>query len=63
MYCHPHLWDQCCLLSTIQMTVGVAEFTDIALFCNVLCREGAQSIMVYLGRLLHQRVNLGLKSG
>ena len=37
------------LLSTIQMTVGVVEFTDIALFCNVLCREGAQSIMVYLG--------------
>ena len=25
-----------CLLSTIQMTVGVAEFIDIALFCNVL---------------------------
>ena len=46
-----------------QMTVGVAEFTDNALFCNVLCKEGAQSIMVYLGGLLHQRVNLGLKSG
>ena len=30
------LWDQCCLLSTIQMTIGVAEFTDIALLCNVL---------------------------
>ena len=59
----PHLWDQCCLLSTIQMTVGVAEFTDIALLCNMLCREGVQSIMVYLGGLLHQRVNLGLKSG
>ena len=45
------------------MTVAVAEFKDIALFCNVLCREGAQSIMVYLGGLLHQMVNLGLKSG
>ena len=45
------------------MTVGVAEFTDIALFCNVLCREGAQSIMVYLGGFLHERVNLGLKLG
>ena len=45
------------------MTAGVTEFTDIALFCNVFCREGAQSIMVYLGGLLHQRVTLGLKLG
>ena len=43
------LWDQCCLLSTIQMTVGVAEFTDIAVLCNVLCREGLQCNVVYLG--------------
>ena len=44
-----HLWDQRCLLSTIQMTVRVAEFTDIALLCNVLCREGVQYDVVYLG--------------
>jgi len=31
------------------MTVGVAEFTDIALLCNVLCREGVQCNVVYLG--------------
>ena len=37
------------LLSTIQMTVGVAAFTDIALLCNVLCREGVQCNVVYLG--------------
>ena len=44
------LWDQCCLLSTIRMTVaGVAEFTAIALLCNVLCREGVQCKVVYLG--------------
>ena len=33
----------------IQMTVGVAEFTDIASLCNVLCREGVQCNVVYLG--------------
>ena len=38
-----------CLLSTIQMTVGVAEFTNIALLCNVLCREGVQCNVAYLG--------------
>ena len=50
-YCteHPHLWDQCCFLSTLQMTVGVAEFTGIAVLCNVLCREGVQCNVVYLG--------------
>ena len=37
------------LLSTIQMTFGVVEFTAIALSCNVLCREGVQSNVVYLG--------------
>ena len=42
-------WDQCGLLSTIQMTVGVAEFKDIALLCNVHCGEGVQCNMVYLG--------------
>ena len=42
---------------------GVAEFTDIALLCNVLCREGVQCNVVYFGGLLHERVNLGLKSG
>ena len=63
MYWHPHLWDQCCLSSTIQMTAGVGEFTDIALLCNVVCREGVQCNVVYLGGLLHERVNLGLKSG
>ena len=51
------------LLSTIQMTFGVVEFTAIVYLCNVLCREGAQSIMVYLGAFLHQRGNLGLKLG
>ena len=51
------------LLSTIQLTFGVVEFTAIAQLCDVLCREGAQSIMVHLGALHHQRVNLGLKSG
>ena len=40
---------QCCSLSTIQVTVGVAEFIDIALLCNVLCREGVQCNVVYLG--------------
>ena len=34
-----------------QMTVGVAEFTDIALLCNVLCREGVQCNVVHLGVL------------
>ena len=43
------MWDQCCLLSTIQMTVGVVEFTAIALLCNMLCREGVQCNVVYLG--------------
>ena len=28
---------------------GVVEFTAIALLCNVLCREGVQSNVVYLG--------------
>ena len=37
------------VVCTIQMTVGVAEFTDIALLCNVLCREGVQCNMVCLG--------------
>ena len=37
------------MLSTLQMTVGVVEFIDIALFCNVLCREGVQCNVVYLG--------------
>ena len=49
MYSHPHLWDQCRLLSTIHMTIGVAEFIDIALFCNVICRECVQCNVVYLG--------------
>ena len=31
------------------MTFGVVEFTAIALLCNMLCREGVQSNMVYLG--------------
>ena len=31
------------------MTVAVVEFTDPALFCNVLCREGVQCNVVYLG--------------
>ena len=44
------------------MTVGVAEFTVVALLCKVLCREGVQCNVVYLG-LLHERVNLGLKLG
>ena len=30
------------------MTVGVVEFTAIALLCNVLCREGVQCNVVYL---------------
>ena len=47
------------LLSTIQMTFGVVQSTPIAVLCNVLCREGVQSSMVYLGGLLHERVNLG----
>ena len=34
---HPHLWDQCCLLSTIQMTFGVVEFTAIACFVGKVC--------------------------
>ena len=37
------------LLSTRQMTFGVFEFTAVALLCNVLCREGVQSTVVYLG--------------
>ena len=37
------------LIITLQMTVGVVEFTDSALFCNVLCREGVQCNVVYLG--------------
>ena len=45
----PTLWDQCCLLITLQMTVAVVEVTAIALFCNVLCREGVQCNVVYLG--------------
>ena len=45
------------------MTFGVAEFTDIALECNVLCREGVQCNVVYLGGVLYERVNLGLKLG
>ena len=49
MYLHPHLWDQCCLLSTIQMTFGVVEFIAIALLCDVLCREGVQCNVVHLG--------------
>ena len=44
-----HTCDECCSLSTLQMTVGVVEFTDIALLCNVLCREGVQCNVVYLG--------------
>ena len=48
MYSHPHLWDQCCLLLTLQMTLGVVECTDLALFCNVLGREGVQCNVVYL---------------
>ena len=31
------------------MIVGVAEFTDIALLCHMLCREGVQCNVVYLG--------------
>ena len=31
------------------MTFGVIEFTAIALLCKVLCREGVQSNVVYLG--------------
>ena len=31
------------------MTVGAVEFTAIALLCNVLCREGVQSNVVYMG--------------
>ena len=38
-------------------------FTDIAVLCNVLCMEGVQCNVVFLGGLLHERVNLGLKSG
>ena len=34
---------------TLQMTVGVVEFTDPALFCNMFCREGVQCNVVYLG--------------
>ena len=30
-------------------TFGVVEFTAIALLCNVLCREGVPSNVVYLG--------------
>ena len=45
----PYLWDQCCLLSTIQMTFGVVDFIAIAFLCNVICREGVQSNMVYSG--------------
>ena len=37
------------LTFTLQMTVGVVEITDPALFCNVLCREGVQCNVVYLG--------------
>ena len=37
------------LLSTLQMTFGVVEFTAIALLCSVLCREGVQCNVVYLG--------------
>ena len=35
--------------NTDDMTVGVAEFTGIALLCNMLCREGVQCNRVYLG--------------
>ena len=45
----PTLVGPILFLSTIQMTVGVAECTDIALLCNVLCREGVQCNVVYLG--------------
>ena len=31
------------------VTIGVAEFTDIALLCHMLCREGVQCNVVYLG--------------
>ena len=48
-YCVEQLWEQWCLLSTIQMRFGVIEFTAIALLCNVLFREGVQSNVVYLG--------------
>ena len=39
------------LVGPIQRTFGVVEFTAIALLCNVLCREGVQSNVVYLGGL------------
>ena len=32
-----------------KMTVGVVEFTVSTSLCNVLCREGVQCNMVYLG--------------
>ena len=43
------LWDPCCLSSAIQMTFAVVEITAISLLCNVLCREGVRSNVVYLG--------------
>ena len=38
-----------CLLSTIQMTLGVVVFTALALLCNVLCRDHVKSNVVHLG--------------
>ena len=45
------------------MTVGVAEFTGIALLCNMLCSGSCAVQRGLLGGLLYERVNLGLKLG
>ena len=50
--CKEHYCIECIdthLLSTMQMTFGVVEFAAIALLCNVICREGVQCNVVYLG--------------
>ena len=39
------------VVGEVQVTVGVLEFTAIALLCNVLCREGVQCNVVYSGGL------------
>ena len=54
-YCNdftdPDLWEQCCLLSTPQRTVEVVEVTNIFLLCQLLCQEGVNCNVVYMGGL------------
>ena len=57
--CKEHYCTQCIdthtcgtnVVCSVQMTVGVVEFTAIALLCNVRCREGVQCNVVYSGGL------------